>query len=67
MNSMPRVIPRSLDADAANVMRQALAGMMWSKQFYYFDREPLARRARLRSVSAFSQTRAAQRALAPHV
>jgi mannosylglycerate hydrolase MGH1-like protein len=31
------VIPRSLDADAANVMRQALAGMMWSKQFYYYD------------------------------
>ncbi len=31
------VIPPSLNADAANVMRQALAGMMWSKQFYYFD------------------------------
>jgi Mannosylglycerate hydrolase MGH1-like glycoside hydrolase domain len=31
------VIPRSLDADATNVMRQALAGMMWTKQFYYFD------------------------------
>jgi len=31
------VIPRSLDADAANVMRQALAGMLWSKQFFYFD------------------------------
>ncbi len=31
------VIPRSLDADAANVMRQALAGMMWSKQFYHYD------------------------------
>ncbi|HOW64417.1 MAG TPA: glucosidase [Candidatus Paceibacterota bacterium] len=31
------VIPRSLDADAANVMRQALAGMLWSKQFYFFD------------------------------
>ena len=31
------VIPRSLDRDAANVMRQALAGMLWSKQFYYFD------------------------------
>jgi hypothetical protein len=31
------VIPRSLEADAANVMRQALAGMLWSKQFYYFD------------------------------
>jgi hypothetical protein len=24
------VIPASLDADAANVMRQALAGMMWT-------------------------------------
>src|SRR5262249_21349240 len=31
------VIPSSLDADAANVMRQALAGMMWSKQFYHYD------------------------------
>ncbi|HXI72854.1 MAG TPA: glucosidase [Verrucomicrobiae bacterium] len=31
------VIPPSLEADAANVMRQALAGMMWSKQFFYFD------------------------------
>ncbi len=31
------VIPRSLDGDAANVMRQALAGMLWSKQFFYFD------------------------------
>jgi hypothetical protein len=29
--------PPSLDADAANIMRQALAGMMWTKQFYYFD------------------------------
>ncbi len=25
------------DADARNVQRQALAGMVWSKQFYYFD------------------------------
>jgi hypothetical protein len=31
------VIPRSLNADQANVMRQALAGMLWSKQFYYYD------------------------------
>ena len=31
------VIPSSLDADASNVMRQALAGMLWSKQFYNFD------------------------------
>ncbi len=31
------VIPSSLDADAAGVMRQAVAGMLWSKQFYYYD------------------------------
>ena len=31
------VIPSSLDKDAANVMRQALAGMLWSKQFYNYD------------------------------
>jgi hypothetical protein len=31
------VIPASLTADEANVMRQALAGMLWSKQFYYYD------------------------------
>ncbi len=31
------VIPSSLQPDAANVMRQALAGMLWSKQFYYYD------------------------------
>ena len=31
------VIPPSLNADQTNVMRQALAGMMWSKQFYHYD------------------------------
>jgi hypothetical protein len=31
------LIPSSLSADAANVMRQALAGMLWSKQFYHYD------------------------------
>src|SRR5262249_55278434 len=29
--------PASLSPDAANVFRQALAGMMWSKQFYHYD------------------------------
>jgi hypothetical protein len=31
------VIPASLSADEANVMRQALAGMLWGKQFYHYD------------------------------
>jgi hypothetical protein len=31
------ITPPGLDADAAYVMRQALAGMLWSKQFYLYD------------------------------
>jgi hypothetical protein len=31
------VTPPSVSADEANVMRQALAGMLWSKQFFFFD------------------------------
>jgi hypothetical protein len=31
------VIPPSVSRDAANVMRQAIAGMLWSKQYYYLD------------------------------
>ncbi len=30
------VIPARLSCDARNVMRQALAGMIWSKQFYHY-------------------------------
>jgi hypothetical protein len=32
-----RLTPSGVSADAANVMRQALAGMLWSKQYYFFD------------------------------
>ena len=31
------ITPPSLDDDQASVLRQALAGMLWSKQHYYFD------------------------------
>jgi hypothetical protein len=31
------IIPSSIDSDRQNVMRQALAGMLWTKQYYYFD------------------------------
>ena len=32
-----RIAPRTLDEDERRVHRQALAGMLWSKQYYYFD------------------------------
>jgi hypothetical protein len=31
------VTPPSVSPDAAHVMRQAMAGMLWSKQFFFFD------------------------------
>jgi hypothetical protein len=31
------VTPEELNEDQRNVMRQALAGMLWSKQYYFFD------------------------------
>jgi hypothetical protein len=31
------ITPPSVGDDAANVMRQALAGMLWSKQYFLFD------------------------------
>jgi hypothetical protein len=34
-----RITPQSLGEDERQVYRQALAGMLWSKQFYYFDLE----------------------------
>jgi len=32
-----RITPRSLSEDERRVHRQALAGMLWTKQYYYFD------------------------------
>jgi hypothetical protein len=34
-----RIAPASLNPDERRVHRQALAGMLWSKQYYYFDLE----------------------------
>jgi hypothetical protein len=31
------VTPPSVNEDKANVMRQAIAGMLWSKQYFFFD------------------------------
>ena len=34
-----RITPKSLTEDQRRVHRQAFAGMLWSKQYYYFDLE----------------------------
>jgi hypothetical protein len=37
------VIPQDLSADAQSVMRQAFAGLLWSKQFFHYVVEPWLR------------------------
>ena len=61
------LIPSSLNADQANVMRQALAGMLWSKQFYHYDVDKWLEERGSDPFKRESQARAAQRQLAPHV
>ncbi len=60
------VTPDSLNADQANVMRQALAGMMWSKQYYLFDVDRWLDERGANPFDPQSQ-RVAQQQLAPHV
>ena len=38
-SSTTRIAPQSLTEDQRRVHRQALAGMLWGKQYYYFDLE----------------------------
>ena len=33
------VLPKGLNDDMANIQRQAIAGLLWSKQYYHFDVE----------------------------
>ena len=33
------ILPKKIDHDLAQIQRQAVAGLLWSKQFYYFDVE----------------------------
>ena len=60
-------LPASLSADEANVMRQALAGMLWSKQFYHYDVDKWLEERGSDPFKATRKARPAQRPLAPHV
>src|SRR5262245_32629448 len=52
------IVPPSSSPDTALVMRQALAGMLWSKQYYYLD---AGRWLAERGVEPFSTSRATTR------
>jgi hypothetical protein len=33
------ILPKNIDPDLLNIQRQAIAGLLWSKQYYHFDVE----------------------------
>jgi hypothetical protein len=33
------ILPRNIDPDLLNIQRQAISGLLWSKQYYHFDVE----------------------------
>ena len=47
-----RITPSSLTEDQRRVHRQALAGMLWSKQYYYFDLDRWLREHRSHPLQA---------------
>ena len=60
------ITPAGVGDDAANVMRQALAGMLWSKQYFFFDVDMLAAGA-WRRPAALVIAPDAQSRVVPHV
>ena len=66
-SSTPPSSRRRSTPTQANVMRQALAGMLWSKQFYHYDVDKWLEERGSDPFKATRKAGAAQRPLAPHV
>ena len=58
---------RSLTEDQRRVHRQALAGMLWSKQYYYFDLERWLQEHESHPLLESARPRRAQHRVVPHV
>ena len=61
-----RITPHALSEDERRVHRQALAGMLWGKQFYYFDLERWLQRAQEPSAARGAPARHAQQGMVSH-
>ena len=61
-----RITPPTLNEDQRRVHRQALAGMLWSKQFYYFDLERWLQRAQEPPAARIDSARGSEHVVVPH-
>jgi hypothetical protein len=66
-NSTKRITPKSFNEDQRRVHRQALAGMMWSKQFYFFDLEKWLSEHKSHPLLDPNQRRNPKYGMVPHV
>ena len=60
------ITPPGVDEDAKSVMRQALAGMLWSKQTYYFDLDVWLQGAAVAPAAVAEPPGQSERVVVPH-
>ncbi len=65
-SSTTSITPPALERRRARVMRQALAGMLWSKQYYYFDVDRWLREHAGAPAALPAHRGTAQRGVVPH-
>jgi hypothetical protein len=61
------IIPAGIGADRTLVMRQALAGMLWTKQFYYYDLPAWLREHGVDPADPSRRSRATRNVAWPHM
>ena len=61
-----RITPRSLSEDERRVHRQALAGMLWTKQYYYFDLDRWLKEHEAHPLLGGAQQRRPEHRVVPH-
>ena len=62
-----RITPPSLSEDERRVHRQALAGMLWGKQYYFFDVDTWLKEHEAHPLRRGGEAEGAERRLVPHV
>ena len=62
-----RITPPSLSEDESRVHRQALAGMLWGKQFYLFDVDTWLKEHDAHPLVGEFETQSEERRMVPHV
>jgi hypothetical protein len=61
-----RITPMQFSEDGRRIHRQALAGMLWTRQYYYFDLDRWLTEHDSHPMVGLGQERLTQRSVVPH-